>query len=228
MSAAVAVDATSIGTAHIMRFEAFTEEQWQAYQSINRRWPAPIDWDEARRQLEQACCEYSAIETQREERRRSKEYKAALETASRSCGRLRVSLSELEELSPSGSDLDGLPDLGLIEQRLDELSIQYETWSTPFGGRKNRIRETLDNRLLSIWEEQFHGRIRSSKGTSPTPIGPLIRFLSITYKIVLGRWAPGPSGIRSIIEKAKKRKRRPRASRKSGASKRNLRQGQKN
>ena len=34
-------------------FNAFTDEQWQAYQSICRKWPQPIDWNEARRQLAQ-------------------------------------------------------------------------------------------------------------------------------------------------------------------------------
>jgi len=207
-------------------FKAFTEEQWLAYRAISRKWPAPIEWDEARCQLEQACREYSAVEAQREQRRRSTEYKAALETADRTLGSLRVKLSTLEELSPSGNDLEGLPDLGVIEDRLKHLRDQYETWSTPFGGRKNRNRETLDNRLLSIWEEQFHGSIRSSKGKSATPTGPLIRYLLLTYKIVLGKWAPGPSGVRSIIEKAKKR--RPGTSRKNRRAKRNSGQGQKN
>jgi hypothetical protein len=190
-----------------MTFKALTDEQWEAYQFISRKWPSPIDWIEARRQLEQACREFAEIAAQREQRRRSKEYYYALETAQRSCGRLRLSLSQLEELSPTGDDLDGLPDLGLIEDRLNHLRAQYETWTTPFGGRKNRIRETLDNRLISIWEEQFHGRIRSSKGMSATPTGPLIRFLSLTYKILLD-YPPGPSGIESIIERAKNRRRR--------------------
>lgn len=186
-------------------FKAFTDEQWRAYQSVRRRWPAPIDWDEARLLLEQACREFSEVETQREQRRRSKEYKVALDRAARALGTLRATLRELEELSPSGNDLEGLPDLVIVEEKLGLLRSEYETWSTPFGGRKNRNRERLDNRLLSIWEEQFHGRLRSSKGQSDTPTGPLVRFLLLTYRTLLGKRAPGPSGIRSVIEKAKKR-----------------------
>jgi hypothetical protein len=201
-------------------FNAFTEEQWQAYQGICRKWPETIDWNEARRQLEQACRQYSAIEAAREARRRSAEYETALYGAERALRLLQTWLDRLNEMAPS--DLQGLPDVRVIGHRFRHLRAQYEKWSTPFAGRNNRIRETLDNRLLSIWEEQFHGRIRSSKGISPTPTGPLVRFLLLTYRIVLGKYAPGPSGVRSIIEKAKKRRRG--YSRRKKSATRNLRQ----
>jgi hypothetical protein len=144
---------------------------------------------------------------------------------------LQAMLLRLERLSPLGDDLDGLPDLGFkrYEKRLDELATQYETWCTPFGGRKNRNRETLNNRLLSIWEEQLHGRLRSSKSSSrnkaPEPAGPLVRYLTLTLKAILGE-SPGPHGIKDIIDKAKNRRRSKPRKRKSVGRK--LRQGQEN
>jgi hypothetical protein len=201
-------------------FKAFTEEQRQAYQNICRKWPAPIDWNEALRQLEQACREHSVVETAREAKRRSAEYNKALNGAEGAVRHLTTWLGRLNEMEPA--DVQGLPDVRIIEHRLLDLRKQYEEWTAPFPGRKNRIRETFDNQLLAIWEEQFHGRIRSSKGAAATPIGPLVRFLSLTYKIALGKWAPGPSGIRYVINQAKKRKRGYSPKRKS--AKRNLRQ----
>jgi hypothetical protein len=186
-------------------FQAFTEEQWQAYQDICHDWPEPIDWNEARPQLEQAIREISAVEIAREAKGRSVEYGRALNGAERAAGRLQMWLRRINEMAPS--DVNELPDVRAIRSKLKEIRAQYDRWTTPFAGRKNRARETFDNRLLSIWEKQFHGSIRYSKGTSPTPTGPLVRFLLHTYKIALGKYAPGPNGVKTIIEKAKKRKR---------------------
>lgn len=184
-------------------FKAFTDEQWQAYLAI--RWPAAIDWDEAQRQMEEACREYSERETQREQHRRSVAYKATLDSAAAAAGRLRVALSNLEELSPSGNDLEGLPDLGVVEERLKHLHAQYEIYTSPYSGKRNRIRETFDSKLFSIFETQFHGKIRASKTRPATPTITLIRFLSLTYEIVLGKSAPGQSGVRKIVEDAQQR-----------------------
>lgn len=207
-----------------LSFQAFTDEQWRAYQSICRKWPAPIDWDEARLKLEEACREFVAAEAEREASRRSEEYKCQLDGCISLFKAFQASSAKLRELSPSSDDLEGLPDLGPIGERLHDLRIQYETWTTPFSGRNNRNRETFDSRVLSIWEEHFHGRIRSSRGRASTPTGPLIRFLSLTYKLVLGKWAPGPSGIRGIIDRAKKKRRKRSRNRKAASV--NLRQRQ--
>jgi hypothetical protein len=211
-----------------MTFEKFTNEIWEAIRATRDDCPDYIDWPKARDLIEEAGRECSAVEDQREQRWRSREYKEALETAQRTLGRLRVKLSRLEALSPSGDDLQGLPDPGLKlhEERLNELASRYETWCTPFGGRSNRNRERLINRLLAIWEEQLHGRLRSSKSSSRNkaqePIGPLVRYLRLTLKAILGE-SPGPHGIKDIIDKAKNRRR-------SNPGKRNgkLRQGQEN
>lgn len=190
-------------------FTQFAQETWEAIRCVRRKWSGDIDWPEVRRAIEEAGREYSAIETQREQRRRSVEYKEDLERCQRYLRRLQGSMSQLEMLSPSRDDLDGLPDPGLklLERRLNDLRAQYEQWSTPFGGRRNRNRETLENRLLSIWKTQLHGRIGSSRDKFDEPIGPLLRFLKLTLTAITGA-SPGPHGLRTIVDKAKKRRRR--------------------
>jgi hypothetical protein len=189
-----------------MTFEKLTEEQWEAIRVVRRKWAGEIDWLKVRHAIDEAGREFSEIETLREQRRRSVRYKEVLKHAQSNASGLRYRLLELQTLSPQGGDLDGLPDPQIYKDRLDYLRAQYAIWSTPFGGRTNRIRETLNNRLLSIWEEQLHGQIRSSKDKVDEPIGPLLRFLTLTLKAIRGE-SPGPSGIKSIIDKAKKRRR---------------------
>jgi hypothetical protein len=214
-----------------MTFEKFTDETWDAIRATRDGCPDEIDWPKARDLIEEVGRECSAVEDQREERRRSVAYKEDLDRARRNLIGLQAMLLRLEAQSPSGDDLVGLPDPGLkrYEARLDELATQYETWCTPFGGRKNRNRETLNNRLLAIWEEQLHGRLRSSKSSSRNkaeePIGPLVRYLRLTLKAILGE-SPGPHGIKDIIDKAKNRRRSNPGKRKPVGRK--LRQGQEN
>ena len=209
-------------------FTQFTQHEWAAIRAVRRVWPDEIDWLEVRRAIEEAGREFSEIETLREQRRRSVKYKEALESARRHLWDLRDRLERMETLSPLGGDVDGLPDPGLKlhERRLKELSTQYEKWSTPFGGRKNRNRETLEAKLLTIWEKQLGGWVRSSKNKFDEPTGPLLRFLKLTLTPIMGE-SPGPSGLESIIDKAKKRRRRG-SSRKRTSVVRTLRQqGQK-
>jgi hypothetical protein len=186
-----------------MAFEKFSSEQWLAIREVRRDWSVNIDWPKVRSLMEQAGRAYSATETQRAERWRSKAQKEALESAQRHLRHLRVTLSRL------GNDLDGMPmdALIIIKKRLDQLAARYQTWCTPFTGRNNRHRERLENQLLAIWEEQLHGRIRTSKNKFGEPIGPLLRYLRRALTPILGE-SPGPSGLESIVAKAKKRRRR--------------------
>jgi hypothetical protein len=212
---------------HGERFEALADELWKAIRSVRRKWPDEIDWPEARRLIEEAGQEFSEITALREQRGRSLRYKEVLERAQSFAHGLQYRLLELQTLSPEGDDLDGLPDPQIYKDRLDYLRAQYDIWSTPFGGRKNRIRETLINRLLSVWENQLHGRIRSSKNKVDEPIGPLLRFLTLTLTAITGD-APGPSGIESIIDQAKKRRRSGRSKRRMPTRSPSKQQGQKN
>jgi hypothetical protein len=191
-----------------MTFKKFTDEQWEAIRAVRFTWPDEIDWLKVRRALEEAGREFSEIETQREQRRRSVEYKEALGSAQGHLRGLQKRLSQLETLSPSAKDLDGLPDPGLklYERWLKELCAEYETSSTPFGGRKNRNRERLEACLLTMWEKQLHGWVRSSRNEFNEPTGPLLRFLKRTLTPICGR-SPGASGLESIIKKAKHRRR---------------------
>jgi hypothetical protein len=189
-------------------FTQFTEEQWDAIRAVRRKWPDDIDWLKVRRALEEAGRQFAEVTAQREGRRRSKEYREFLRGAQWHLGGLQDRLSRLEMLSPSGRDLDGMPDPGLewLEERLEQLSAEYERWSVPYAGKRNWIRETLENRLLDIWEGQLHGRVRSSKTADQEPAGPLLRFLRVTLTAIIGT-SPRAWGLESIVDKAKKRRR---------------------
>jgi hypothetical protein len=209
------------------RFEALRDELWKAVRSLRRKWPDEIDWPKVHRLIEEAFQEFSEVTALREERGRSVRYKEVLERTQSCASGLQYGLLELQTLSPQGDDLEGLPDLQIYRDRLDYLRAQYDIWSTPFGGRKNRIRETLINRLLSVWEEELHGQIRSSKNKVDEPIGPLLRFLTRTLRAITGD-APRPSGIESIIDQAKKRRRSGKSKRRMPTRSPSKQQGQKN
>ncbi|MCK1699854.1 hypothetical protein [Bradyrhizobium sp. 144] len=198
--------AHSAGATSDVPFTSFSDTQWQAIRAIRDDWPSNIDWPEVRRQIEEAGREYSAVEHQREQRRRSAAYKTALYSARRSIIGLQFNLSRLEALAPS--DLVGLPipDLKKFEKRFKELDARYQTWSAPFSGRKSWIRERLINRLLTIWKKHLRGRLRTSKTKFQEPTGPLVRYLTLTLTAIQGE-SPGRHGIKSIVDKAKKRRR---------------------
>jgi hypothetical protein len=209
------------------RFEALREELWKAIRLVRRKWPDEIDWPKVHRLIEEAFQEFSEVTALREERGRSVRYKEVLQSAQSHAIDLASRFLELQTLSPQGDDLEGLPDPKIYIDRLDYLRAQYDIWSTPFGGRKNRIRETLINRLLSVWEEELHGQIRSSKNKVDEPIGPLLRFLTLTLTAITGE-APRPSGIKSIIDQAKKRRRSGKSKRRVPTRSPSKQQGQKN
>jgi len=198
--------ADSAGATGGAPFTSLSDPQWQAIRAIRDDWPSNIDWPEVRRQIEEAGREYAAVEHQREQRRRSAAYKAALYSARRSIIGLQFNLSRLETLAPS--DLVGLPISALkqFEKRFKELDAQYQTWSAPFGGRKSWIRERLINRLLAIWKNHLRGRLRTSKTNAQEPTGPLLRYLTLTLTAIQGE-SPSPHGIESIVDRAKKRRR---------------------
>lgn len=193
-------------------FNQLTEKQWQAIRSVRRTWPDNIDWPGVRRAIEKAGRDHSRNQAIREERARSADYKVTLDRAELHLRRLQASLAQLEENSPS--DLAGLDDprLKRHEDWLRKLRLEYIAWSTPFRGRKNPIRDTLDDQLLTIWEKMMHGRIGSSKNKFDEPIGPLMRFLDNVLTAINGE-PPGRYGIQHVIKKAKTLRRR-RASKK--------------
>lgn len=196
-----------------MAFKEFTQERWQKYQSTIylREPPHPIDWARARLRIEQVIRTYSEVEEQREMRRLSVAYLHDLQEGRRLVNTLRDQLIELKCASPSAITLSEPPSMHELDAYLDYLAEDQTRWHVADGGTKRRSYETLLNGLLFIWEDAFHGRLRYSKGASPTPDSPLIRFLHLALVDAMGeRSAPRAHGIRSIIERAKKRRlRRP-------------------
>jgi hypothetical protein len=99
--------------------------------------------------------------------------------------------------------LTGAPEFGLnsLEQRLqDWLSLHAALGGPFFSGRNEYYRDLLYEALLAEWVDTLGGQLSFARDQYEQPYGPLIDFLSITLKAILGR-APGPSGIAKIIDK---------------------------
>jgi hypothetical protein len=196
-----------------MSFKTFSEQRWLQYRStiFLRKPPHPIDWDRARLRIEQAIRTYSEVEEQRELRWLSVAQSHDIQKARELRGALRDQLMKLKEQSPSAPTLRNPPSLHEVDDYIGNLENDQTSWHVPDGGSKRRSYETLRNALLFIWQDEFHGRLRYSKGVSPTPAGPLIRFLQLALVDALGeRAAPKTHGIRAMVEQARERRlRRP-------------------
>jgi hypothetical protein len=118
-------------------------------------------------------------------------------------GVLRLTCELQKALADSSLDQADLPDPGLklLEQRARVWLYQYGALVTPFAGQSDPIREHLYWRLLSIWTEAGGELSYSRKKDDPTtPYRPLVDFLTLTLKAILGKTFR-PSGIAKIIDR---------------------------
>ena len=88
------------------------------------------------------------------------------------------------------------------EQWLQDWFFAYKNVDrAPCSGRSDPIRDLLlYESLLEQWVGPLGGKLAYSRRLDGTPYGPLIEFLTITLKAILGE-APGPHGIAKIIER---------------------------
>jgi hypothetical protein len=182
-----------------MTFTTLTEAQRKAILST-QDWPAGIDWCG---KIEETGRLFWEARTEREawlkplRGKKPAEEKAKVERA------LLSTREQQKAWADSVLDDTDLPDPGLKlrERRAEHWLYNYDTWVTPYAGKKNPMQDLLEWTLMSIWVEAG-GKLRYSKkkDDSTTPYRPLIDFLTRTLEAILGR-TYSPFNIASIISK---------------------------
>jgi hypothetical protein len=179
-------------------FTKFTTAQWCAIQAARADWPAGIDWEAVRLELEQAGREYRFMRANRR-RRPPKAERARLQRMLKYARGLN---RELVELAPGGKRA-----LAVIERALDSWLIRNEIWnSRHFGRRADAHRELLYWRVIQQWTGPLRGELGFSRAGGVAG-GPMVRYLVAILAAVLGDEAPGRAGIAKIIVKERKRRR---------------------
>ncbi|WMT71896.1 hypothetical protein [Bradyrhizobium sp. Ash2021] len=181
-----------------MTFTAFSESQWQGIRSTHD-WPDGTDW---RGEIEQVGRQFSEARGEREAWLKTFREKPANEK-----DRVEHALLKTREQQKAWADsnLDDtdLPDPGLKlrQQRAEQWLYNYDTWVTPFAGQRDFMQNRLEWTLMSIWVEAGGELSYSRKKDDPgTPYGPLIDFLTLTLKAILGR-TYRPSNIAKMIDR---------------------------
>ena len=185
----------------------FTDEQWEAIRSVRKTWPFPaVDWAELRDKLEEAGREARQLRHNRLYLGSPVEIRNNLRRVMRLRRELQAAMIALPE-PIRGSSPD--PNLVAQDRRLQSWLDRYEQIAGPaFRGRKDPIRVSLEIRLLAIWISYLEEDLSFSRKLDGTPYGPLVEFLTLTLKAILGT-APGPAGIAKIIDQHRKTLRLP-------------------
>ncbi len=183
-----------------MKFTTLTEAQIEEIRSVRRDWPATVDWSGARRGIDAVGQRYweksaESIRKRRSAAQRENAYSALLLTV-----RLRRAQAGLDEGALAGVPD---PDLKLREKALQKWLSDYQVYSAPFAGRNNPLQRQLEWQLMRIWKGPLRGRLVYSRTLDGTPYGPLVDFLAIVFKAILGK-ALGPSGIAKMIDRHRK------------------------
>jgi hypothetical protein len=185
-------------------FEAFTEEQWTAIRAVRDDWPDDIDWSEIRGDIEGTGSVYWSMRNSRLEWGPPAKFCKRLDSLLRQSRELQGALKKLpDKLFALGPD-PGLNYLNSLDRWLQGLLLAYERLAGPeFSGRSDYYRDWLYQGLLEEWEGPLGGDLSFSRRLDNTPYGPLIDFLTLTVKAILGK-APGPSRMAKIIEQYRK------------------------
>jgi hypothetical protein len=196
--------AVGAGQAHsaratgVVTFAALSEAQWQAIRSTRDDWP-DTDW---RGKIEQVGRQFSEARAEREAW--LKKFRGEKRTKEKErVDRALLLTRELQKAwADSGLDETDLPDPGLKlrQQRAEQWLNNYDIWVTPYVGQSDPMQKQLEWTLMSIWVEAGgkldYSRMKNDPGT---PYGPLVDFLALTLKAILGKTYQS-SGIAKMID----------------------------
>ena len=183
-----------------MTFEAFTDEQLEPIRAIRDDWPESVDWTKFRRGIEGQRQIYWSQHAGRKKFGLPPKMRKRLEGLLRQARKLQADVNSLPD-----HVLHGAPDFGFnsLEEWLQNWLSIYEGLEGPFSsgfyGRSDYYRDQLCEWLLIEWVNTLGGKLSYSRKLDGTPYGPLIEFLAITLKAIVGK-APGASGIAKIID----------------------------
>jgi hypothetical protein len=164
---------------------------------VRKNWPDDVDWVGVRWELEGQGQLYWS---QHECRKKFKPsvIRKRLKAVERHLRKMQAELRSLQDDVTLRA-----PDLAPIEQWLQDSLSGYEVlerFDHGFTGRSDFYRDMLCDGLITEWVNTLGGDLSFSRDQYETPYGPLINFLSITLKAIVGK-APGPSGLAKIIDK---------------------------
>jgi hypothetical protein len=195
----------------VMTFTTFTEEEWQAARSVRDDWPDGVDWPEVRQKIEARGRTYWVVTEGRKASDPPAKIRKRLERLIKKIRNLQIEAGLLPDYvlsraPDSGLEpLDGAPDFSFKpqEQWLQDWLSNYEnTDRAPFSGRSDPYRDLLYEWLLEQWVGPLGGELSWSRDLDQIPCGPLVDFLAVMLKAILGE-APGPHGIAKIIDQYK-------------------------
>ena len=178
------------------RFETFSDQQWQALRSVREDWPDGVDWVGFRWELEGQGQLYWTQHECRQKFGKPSVIRKRLKAVERHLRKMQAELRSLQDHEVRA------PDLAPMEQWLQDSLSCYEglgRFDHGFTGRSDFYRDMLCYGLITEWVNTLGGDLSFSRDQHETPCGPLIDFLSITLKPILGK-APGPSGLAKIID----------------------------
>jgi hypothetical protein len=195
-------DCLTRGQTSNLKFERFSDEEWQALRSVRDDWPPGVDWWKFRRDTESQGWAYWKMHEGRRKFGLPSEMRKRLKTVQGQLRKLQAGISSLPDHVNHRA-----PDLSPVEQWLQDWLLLYESleerMSFGFSGRSDYYRDVLCKFLLIEWANTLGGELSFSRDQFETPYGPLIDFLSIILTAILGR-APGPSGIAKMIDQYRK------------------------
>jgi hypothetical protein len=173
-------------------FHAYTDEQWAAIEGTIPLGKIPPGRD-IRFELEQIGREFWLMRGWRLRRLSSANY-----------DRLCQCIELLAQIS------DPLFQTMITESLIDKKLVAWKDWAEIYRGRafqrgSDEHRELLYDRVIRVWTRVLGGRVASSAS------GPSTRFLDVVLGPILGSEAPGPEGIKALVQRRGfvKRQRRP-------------------
>jgi hypothetical protein len=179
-----------------MKFEAFTDQEWESIRAV-----LPTEEPRHRRGIESIGQAFWIMRESRLQLGRPVEIRKRLESLQRQSRELQEALRALPDGLRSSAPH---PDLDPLDRWLEVVVMIFGVLSGPqFSRNRDLYREWLYDALLDHWEGQLGGTLSFSRKPDGTPYGPLIDFLILTVKAVVGK-APGPSGIAKVIDQYRK------------------------
>ncbi|MCK1356585.1 MULTISPECIES: hypothetical protein [unclassified Bradyrhizobium] len=185
-----------------MTFNALTDEQWNAILAVRPDWPRGIDWEGFRKAFE---VQGQLYWEQHEGRRRLGTPSIILKhlkTLHQTFSKAQTEMKRLPDHVKHSA-----PDLERNKQWTQDQIAFYEAIMEPmslgFSGRSDYYRDMLCEWLMIEWITTLGGELTYSRKFDGDPYGPLIEFLRLSLKAILGK-APGTSGIAKIIDDFRK------------------------
>jgi hypothetical protein len=192
-----------------MTFEAITEEQWKAIRST-RNWAKGTDWRSKIDEIGRDYWDFQAARQAWVNRLRGKQPAKQREKINKILTSIRQSHEALARVADDGLLDDDFPrpDVESVVIRLEAWLSDYDIWVNRFAGKSDPIQSQLEWRLMDLWKRSGGKLHWSRKKDDPgTPYAPLIDFLTLAIKAIVGR-ALGPSGIAKMIDRHRGQRRR--------------------